>query len=319
VNADRDDAGTSAGATLGGDDRALTDELVRLLALERELAELAYVRRADALERVADTVRRLGELAPGEELPSRAAAELGRGSEFGRVLISEVDGDELTIVAAWERDGDGEELLQRLRREPVELAYPLLEREAVRDRQTRIVDAGTARGPHAWASLLPRRAYVVAALVADPETIGLVHADDGDRELDALDREVVTRFAVGLSGVLERAVLRHTLELHRAELSAAAQWMTGAVRRLDELSDTSASETLAAAEYRALESLTTREAEVLRLLARGLTNAQIAQQLVVREGTIKYHVKNILRKLGAAGRADAVSRYLRATGLARSR
>ena len=46
----------------------------------------------------------------------------------------------------------------------------------------------------------------------------------------------------------------------------------------------------------------------------GLTNREIAQQLVVREGTIKYHVKNILRKLGAAGRADAVSRYLRATG-----
>jgi DNA-binding NarL/FixJ family response regulator len=39
----------------------------------------------------------------------------------------------------------------------------------------------------------------------------------------------------------------------------------------------------------------------------------------VREGTIKYHVKNILRKLGATGRADAVSRYLRATGMTQSR
>ena len=84
----------------------------------------------------------------------------------------------------------------------------------------------------------------MAPLVADPETIGLVHADDGDRQLDELDREVVARFAVGLSGVLERAVLRHTLELHRAELSAAAQWMAGAVRRLDELEDGSTSDTL---------------------------------------------------------------------------
>jgi LuxR family transcriptional regulator, regulator of acetate metabolism len=302
-----------------GNGPALAHELAGLLALERELSELSYVRRADALERVADTVRRLGELAPGEELPVRAAAELGRGSEFGRVLISEVNGEQLTIVAAWERDGDGDELMARLRAEPVRLSYPVLEREVVRDRTARIVEPDTAHGAFAWAKLLDRRSYAVAALVADPETIGLVHADDGDRQLDELDREVLARFAVGLSGVLERAVLRHTLELHRAELSAAAQWMAGAVRRLDELGGEPTSETLAAAESRALESLTTREAEVLRLLARGLSNRQIAQQLVVREGTIKYHVKNILRKLGAAGRADAVSRYLRATGLAQPR
>jgi DNA-binding CsgD family transcriptional regulator len=306
-------------AATAEDGHALTHELTGLLALERELAELAYVRRADALERVADTARRLGELPPGEDLPARAAAELGRGSEFGRVLISEVDGDRLTIVAAWERDDDGDGLLARLRAEPAQLSYPLLDREVVRDRRARLVDTGTAQGAHAWAVPLAWRWYAVAPLVADPETIGLVHADDGDRQLDELDREVIARFAVGLSGVLERAVLRHTLELHRAELSAAAQWMTGAVRRLDELAGGSTSETLAGAESRALESLTAREAEVLRLLARGLTNREIAQQLVVREGTTKYHVKNILRKLGAAGRADAVSRYLRATGETQSR
>ena len=303
------------------DSLALATELAGMLALQRELAELSYVRRADALERVTDAVQRLGELVPGEQLPARAAAELGRGSEFARVLISEVNGDQLTIVAAWERgiEDDGDELLTRLRAEPVSLAYPLLEREVVRDRRARIVGVGTARGAHAWSELLDRHSYAVAALVADPETIGLVHADDGDRELDQLDREVITRFAVGLSGVLERTVLRHTLELHRAELSAGAQWMAGAVRRLDELADGSTSEALAATESQALEALTARETEVLRLLAQGLPNREIAQRLVVREGTIKYHVKNILRKLGAAGRADAASRYLRATGITQAR
>jgi DNA-binding NarL/FixJ family response regulator len=59
------------------------------------------------------------------------------------------------------------------------------------------------------------------------------------------------------------------------------------------------------------DALTARELEVLRLLARGQTNLEIARALVVREGTIKYHVKNILRKLGATSRADAVSRYAR--------
>jgi DNA-binding NarL/FixJ family response regulator len=178
-----------------------------------------------------------------------------------------------------------------------------------------VIEAATERGAHTWARRLGARSHVIAPLVADPETIGLVHADDGDRELDELDREVVREFAIGLSGVLERAVLRHTLELHRAELSAAGQWMAGAVRRLGDIAGESASEALVAAESRALQSLTARETEILRLLARGLTNRQIAQQLMVREGTVKYHVKNVLRKLGAAGRADAASRYLRATSL----
>ena len=55
---------------------------------------------------------------------------------------------------------------------------------------------------------------------------------------------------------------------------------------------------------------------MLRLLARGNTNLAIATALVVREGTVKYHVKNILRKLGATNRADAVARYVRAGGSA---
>ncbi len=63
-----------------------------------------------------------------------------------------------------------------------------------------------------------------------------------------------------------------------------------------------------------VDALTPREVEVLRLLARGQTNLEIARTLVVREGTIKYHVKNILRKLGATSRADAVARYARAGG-----
>jgi DNA-binding NarL/FixJ family response regulator len=60
------------------------------------------------------------------------------------------------------------------------------------------------------------------------------------------------------------------------------------------------------------EALTPRELDVLRLLAKGQSNLEIARALVVREGTIKYHVKNILRKLGATSRADAVARYARA-------
>ncbi len=52
--------------------------------------------------------------------------------------------------------------------------------------------------------------------------------------------------------------------------------------------------------------LTGREQEVLQLLAHGLSNRDIGARLYVSEATAKFHVGNILRKLGASGRAEAV-------------
>jgi two-component system, NarL family, response regulator DevR len=52
--------------------------------------------------------------------------------------------------------------------------------------------------------------------------------------------------------------------------------------------------------------LTAREREVLRLLAHGLSNRDIGGRLYISETTAKFHVGNILRKLGVSGRAEAV-------------
>lgn len=62
------------------------------------------------------------------------------------------------------------------------------------------------------------------------------------------------------------------------------------------------------------EDLTDREKEVLRLVAEGSTNRDIAGKLNVTENTVKYHLKNILEKLHLRNRAQAVA-YAMQTGL----
>ncbi len=63
-------------------------------------------------------------------------------------------------------------------------------------------------------------------------------------------------------------------------------------------------------EKSSLEDLTPREHEVLQLLAEGKSNPQIAQHLGISRGTAKTHVQNIIRKLGASDRTQAVVRAI---------
>ncbi len=294
--------------------------LIELMALEREVVELEYVRRSDALERVREAVRRVGEVGSPQGILDRAAEELGTSSQFDRVLISEVRDRGLHPHAIWLGDGapEADETLRALHGARIRLEYPLIEDEVARRPHVELVNVRVSRSRAAGrlTEVLGWDSYVVAALTVHGSTVGLLHADStaSGRPLDRLDAEVAAHYTEGLAGVFERAVLRETLQRHRQELQSAIRWMSGRLSGLTTNATDWNSPAPGGSDPSLVDTLTARELEVLRLLARGQTNLAIARVLVVREGTVKYHVKNILRKLGATSRADAVSRYARATG-----
>jgi DNA-binding CsgD family transcriptional regulator len=288
--------------------------LAELHAVEDERCQIAQQRRIDAHTHVRAAVRRIADIASPDGILARAASELGAGWEFDRVLVSAIRSGTIVPHSLWARSKatSPEPTIDQLQARTVRLAYPLAEAEVAKTLQPQVVDLTDAgrRSPAPLREILGWREYVLAAVALDGRAVGLVHADasDSGRRLDPLDREVAARYADGLGRALEIAVLQRTLQTHRNELWTAVRWMTGRLEQAENVAafsdQPSVSDTV--------DTLTPREHEVLKLMGRGMTNHAIANRLVISEGTAKYHVKNILRKLHATNRADAVARALRA-------
>ena len=119
-----------------------------------------------------------------------------------------------------------------------------------------------------------------------------------------LDEYVYDALAAGASGFLLKDVPREQLvEGIRVVAAGEALLAPSVTRRLIE--DFSRARPTRAAPP-GLDELTPREAEVLGLVARGLSNAEIAEELVVGETTVKTHVARVLLKLGLRDRVQAV-------------
>jgi DNA-binding NarL/FixJ family response regulator len=109
----------------------------------------------------------------------------------------------------------------------------------------------------------------------------------------------------GASGFLLKDVRRDDL-VHAVRVVAAGESLLAptVTRRL--ISDLTARRPRPSARPEGLTHLTTRERETLKLLGRGLSNAEIAVAMVVSEHTVKTHVSNVLSKLGLRDRVQAV-------------
>jgi DNA-binding CsgD family transcriptional regulator len=281
--------------------------------------------RLAALEAVQDAADRLADAGPVSEIVDRGPAEAARALDLERVVLSRVDDGALVAEAIHLRDGDAAEALRALREAPVRLGYPLFEAEMLRRRRAVIVAAPTPEDAarHAFADVMGWGDHVAAPIVLEARVIGFFHGDRrvSGAPLGDADRDGLWRFALAFAQVFERAVLRRRLRVQRQELRQVAAW---ADARTSELSDGAidlAADRDAPGGEQAVRAqdgdpalrdlLTRRELDVLEHMVRGETNADIARALVVSEGTVKFHVKNILRKLHASNRAEATSRYLR--------
>jgi DNA-binding NarL/FixJ family response regulator len=121
-----------------------------------------------------------------------------------------------------------------------------------------------------------------------------------------LDDYIIAALRAGASGfLLKDAPTAQVVDAVRA-VAAGDAVLSPAVTR--QLLDQVGRRLPAAVSQRpeALTRLTEREREVLRMLAAGLTNAEIAHALVVTEATVKSHVSNLLGKLGLRDRVQAV-------------
>jgi len=180
---------------------------------------------------------------------------------------------------------------------------------------------------HEWVEVTETTGYVACPVMPAGHVIGFLQADcyGSRRRLTEHDCDNLWTFAEGFGLIFERTVMLERLEEQRAAVRTAfgraedgiAQLAGSEIRLGAGDSDPLAAR---AADLftpdRAGDELTQREREVLVLMATGARNGEIADRLVVSEATVKSHVRSVMRKLGAANRAEAVSRHLH---LSRSR
>lgn len=178
--------------------------------------------------------------------------------------------------------------------------------------------------PSLLAETLGLEQYALGAVAPESVTLALLVVDRTGPPVSAEERSAVDAFATLLGICLENLVLRQRI----ADLSQEIREFAGVAQALarealeapatieDRYQHHGPARSASPAGERprgvdAISRLTAGERRIALLLAHGRTNREIATELVVSAETVKSHVANILRKLGAANRVEAASLLLR--------
>jgi DNA-binding CsgD family transcriptional regulator len=287
-----------------------------------------------AVRRVRMAIRELREISSLRLLVDATPAAVCRLG-FDRAMVSRIE-DSTWVVERFYSEKESawaDEINEIAQRTPQQLSPALFEADIVRRRMPLLVAQAQheARVSPALAQATKSESYVAAPIMPDGRVIGFLHADRyfQGRPVSRFDLELLSQFADQFGQILERTLLLERLDSLRSSVATLTDVLNGTVTdcRSAEIdmsvsapsSPANVAQPLSAAST-AVRSvhptpdsvLTSREVEVLRLMAAGDTNGRIATRLVISEGTVKSHVKHILRKLNAANRAEAVCRWLQA-------
>ena len=250
-----------------------------------------------------------------QEVMDRATSLLCTSCGFDRAMLSRIHDGRLVVhsVAVPRDPAFADAVLAFGRATRPRLDHTLIETEMVRRRMPILV-ADVAAEPRAhreFTGFLRTHAYVAAPIMPAGEVLGFLHADlyDTNRLPDRADRDRLWAFAEGFGHAFERARLLQHLHATSGELRGLLESVEAVAG--GEPVDAAPVEPSWTVRDRLADSepLTAREREVLALMARGLSNAEIAARLVIASGTVKSHVSHILRKLSAGNRAEAVACY----------
>jgi DNA-binding CsgD family transcriptional regulator len=283
---------------------ALTVLLTHIRDAEAAVDDRRLAEGVELLRRVRRALARMHDAAGVEDLLTRApeaVCTLG----FDRALLSTVENSvwKLHTMCVVGDPKLAEDMVATGQSNPPRLDGTLIESDVVtRGRAGLALDV--QQNPRVERTLVTMSrctSYGVAPLTVGGQVVGMVHGDcyRPHREVDASDRAVLNLFAEGLGHSLARLrVLEGVADLRRG------------MDRLTETMPIATRQTIPApAQPHPL--LSSREVEVVELLAAGEPNRLIARKLSISEGTVKTHVTHILRKLGAANRAEAVAYWLR--------
>jgi LuxR family transcriptional regulator, regulator of acetate metabolism len=297
--------------------------LVRLTRAGCALQEDAVTRRFEAVVRIHDSLSRLREVRDVGELLTVAAEEMARCCDLDRTVVSRRRGATWRAEAVWIDPAVEPVVAARTRAYLTEQWIPLrpgtLEHDLMRRRTAALVSSQDPGVDRELVDTAESVGYIACPVMPSGEVIGFLQGDRflGTRELTVHDRDNLWTFAEGFGLIFQHLVLSERLRRQRTavqEAFAAAEEGLLEIDR-DELLLTRREAAAPAPGGRPAVTTTAgvlsrREREVLELMVAGARNREIADRLVISESTVKAHVSRVTKKLKAANRADAVSRFL---------